>query len=328
MRRPDFEDQLTSGLMRSQVQKPSQETRLLQLSFEANVAAIKESPDLVTAVKVISAPQSASDFPWNGIDARRRLEMIENHAEALLSISSFVDAFEGWPGLDEIRNFCNDKKWWKRRLIPEDRRPSPPLKRRHPRRRIHISEEVFPEIHSKEESETASGDISQDELTAETPPDYHQTARKGTSVLRPRFSITGTPGTPTRPGDPESDSTDMATRSEREITDEEEIQLLQLPIDVSSHIQNESKVSRKRHIEDVDEGVERPRKTRMAEPAKPASFNFGRGRPPLTTVTVILLVYIWLISVTVDQRSQHDVPMSIPGVFVYSCMFIVLNCKG
>jgi len=272
--------------MRAKVQKPSRETRLLQGLFETHAEEIKQSTSLAIAATIILGHLPRS-HEWRVLDANQLVEKVENHAEVLLTMSAFTDQFTGWKGLNEIRRFCYDRKWWKKRRVAPVEPQSPPPKRGGPRRRLRITSDDTLEEHPQDDFEGA--EISQDELTSGTPaPGYTHTAKKGTSVLRPQFSMSQTPGTPTRQGDPESDSTDLPFASERDVTDEDDIQLLQLPIDVSQRIQNETKpLVRKRKAEDTDdEVVKRLRKGRNGPPAKSISFKFGRGRPPLTTVTV------------------------------------------
>jgi hypothetical protein len=272
--------------MRAKVQKPSRETRLLQGLFEAHSEEIKQSANLGGGATIILDHLSRS-HEWRTLETCEFIEKVENHAEVLLTMSAFTDQFTGWKGLDEIRRFCHDKKWWKRRRVAPVEPPSPPPKRGGPRRRLRISPDDTLDEPPQDDFESA--DVSQNELTTDTPaPGYLQPAKKGTSVLRPQFSMSQTPGTPTRQGDPESDSIDIPLASERDVTDEDEIQLLQLPIDISQRIQNEKKpLIRKRKIDDTDdEVIKRPRKTRNGVPTKSSSFKFGGGRPPLTTVTV------------------------------------------
>jgi hypothetical protein len=270
--------------MRAKVQKPSKQTRYIQRLFEANADTIKDTPDLVSAATVILDYIHPSHY-----DVQELIENFENHAEVLLTGLTLVDQFKDWPGLEEIRSFIKDKKWWKRRQVIQQE-PSPPPRRAAPGRRRVFSEEHSVEPNTpKDDSETANA--SQDELTAETPIEYPRTAKKGTSVLRPRYSMSRTPGTPTRQVDQESEpsSTDMHPHS-GPITDaEEELQLLQLPADVSQRIQNEKKtLTRKRKFdhEPVEKVFKRPRNTQTDEPTDFFSVKFGRGRPPLTTVMV------------------------------------------
>ena len=117
-------------------------------------------------------------------------------------------------------------------------------------------------------------------MLMETPgPGYPKTAKKGTSILRPRFSASHTPSTPTRQIEDESDA---LAESDRDITDDE-LQLVRLPADVSLRIKNEKNVTRKRKLEIPVENVHKKPRNKI-----PQSFQFGRGRPPLTTVPVLL----------------------------------------
>jgi hypothetical protein len=121
-------------------------------------------------------------------------------------------------------------------------------------------------------------------LPVETPA-YPKTAKKGTSILRPRFSMDHSPGTPTKQGDSQSD---MLVDSDNS-TDDDELQLLQIPPDVSTQIKEEKKpiTRRKPKFEAL---VEDP-----IEPPK-LGIQFGRGRPPLTTVPVLPNPHICLTS--------------------------------
>ena len=110
-------------------------------------------------------------------------------------------------------------------------------------------------------------------------PGYPKTAKKGTSILRPRFSASHTPVTPTRQFE---DDSDALVDSDRDTTDDE-LQLVQLPTDVSLRITNEEKATRKRKVEVSAENVHKKPRHKI-----PQSFQFGRGRPPLTTVPVLL----------------------------------------
>ena len=259
--------------MRAKVQKPSKETRILQQLFLINAAEVTKCPDLATVAQFfLTLPQ-----PWHNLTHSELLEKIENHAEALLSDSAFVNALQDWSGIDEIKAFCTDKKWWKHRRVLQ-------IKSR-PRDRPRLSQESSYESSVPRRSrslESTSVDLSQDDnvvdLTMETP-SFPKTAKKGTSILRPRFSMDHTPETPTKNGDSQSD---MLVDSDHS-TDDDELQLLQVPPDVSTRMQGDQKpiTRRKRKIEANSEN-------RAAKKSK-RSFQFGRGRPPLTTVPVFPL---------------------------------------
>ena len=275
---------------RAKVQKPSQETRQIQDLFQTNAEAIKDSPDLAAAAKIIT-DSLASVHPWNSKD-HDILSKIENHAEALLSDPEFLDAFSGCSVLDEIRNFCNDKKWWKRRrnVQSASRATSTTSFSRAGRRKRWVIPDESLDSSQASTMETTSVDIEQEDFAMETPaPGYRKTARKGTSVLRPSMSVSQTPTTPTRQGaeTPTSNIVDLTG------PDDEELQLLRLPEDVSRRIKKDAsevektrrKLTRKRKFEVIQDEDEKPRNQRPSNPLhKP--LQFGHGRPPLTTVTV------------------------------------------
>lgn len=292
--------------------------------------AVKEAPDLATAVLIISnsLPPSHS---WNskGNDILCR---VENHAEALLSDPKFNDTFADWPGLDEIRYFCSDKKWWKKRRIIQSssRTTSTTSFSRAGRRKGRIVPEDTFDSPPASIMDTTSADISQDELTVETPAHgYRHHARKGTSVLRPSLSVSQTPATPTRQG------VESPTSNIIDITggDDEELQLLRLPEDVSERTQKDipeaenarRKLTRKRKFEVIKDEDEVSRKQKPSNPMnKP--LQFGRGRPPLTTVTVQLCLMYLIIATNCYQWTEYDISMPLsrmllcPTVFQHSSL--------
>jgi hypothetical protein len=275
---------------RAQVQKPSKETRQIQELFQSNAERIKESPDLATAAQILT-DSLPSIHPWSSKD-HDLLAKIENHAEALLSDPEFLDAFTDWSGLDEVRHFCSNKKWWKRRRNAQSiSRPTSAtsFSRAGRRKRRVILEDSF-DSPPASIMDTTSVDISQDDLAMETPaPGYQKIARKGTSVLRPSVSISQTPATPTRLSaeSPSSNIIDLTG------PDDEELQLLKLPEDVSQRIRKDISeaektrrpLTRKRKFEVIQDEDEKPRRQQPSNPLK-KPLQFGRGRPPLTTVTV------------------------------------------
>lgn len=279
---------------RAKVQKPSKETRHIQELFQFNAGAIKECPDLETAAQILT-DSLPSTHPWNSRD-HDILSKIENHAEALLSDPDFIDAFEGWTGLDEIRRFCSDKKWWTRRRNTQStsRTTSSTSFSRAGRRKRRVILEDSSDSPPESTMDTTSVDISQEELAMETPaPGYRRTASKGTSVLRPSMSVSQTPATPTRQGNesPCSNIIDLTGR------DDEELQLLRLPEDVSQRIKKDISeaektrklLTRKRKFEVIqDDEDDKPRKPQQSSNPLNNPLRFGRGRPPLTTVTVPL----------------------------------------
>ena len=278
---------------RAKVQKPSKETRKIQELFQVNAEAIKECPDLESAAQIL-ADSLPSPHAWNSLD-HDLLSKIENHAEALLSDPDFVDAFADWSGLDEIRHFCNDKKWWKRRrnnTQSTSRTTSLTSFSRVGRRKRRVILEDSFDSPPASSMDTTSVDISQEELAMETPAHGNRrTASKGTSVLRPSMSVSRTPATPTRPGNesPASNIVDLTS------PDDEELRLLRLPEDVSQRIKKDISeaektrrlLTRKRKFEVIqDDDDEKPRKPQKSSNPLNKPLRFGRGRPPLTTVTV------------------------------------------
>jgi hypothetical protein len=60
-------------------------------------------------------------------------------------------------------------------------------------------------------------------------------------------------------------------------TDDDELQLLQIPPDVSTHVKEEKKpVTRRKRKFEAQDPIDPPK----------LGIQFGRGRPPLTTVAV------------------------------------------
>jgi hypothetical protein len=259
--------------------------------------AVKEAPDLAAAVVIISNSLPPS-HPWNSKGSEILLK-VENHAEALLSDPKFIDAFADWHGLDEIRPFCSDKKWWKRRRIIQSssRATSTTSFSRAGRRKRRVVPDDSFDSPPASIMDTTSAEISQEELMVETPaPGYRHHARKGTSVLRPSVSICQTPATPTRQfaESPTSNMVDLTG------PDDEQLQLLRLPEDVSERIRKDISeaentrrtLTRKRKFEASKDEGEVSRKQKPSNPLK-EPLQFGRGRPPLTTVTVLLcLTYL------------------------------------
>jgi len=254
--------------MRAKIQKASKETRILQQLFLINADEVKSSPDLATTAQLfLTLPH-----PWHNLTLSELLETIENHAEALLSDPAFNNAFHSWPGIGEIKAFCKDKKWWKHRRVAQIKARS--------HDRPHLSQESSYESSVPPRSrslDSASVDLSQDDniidLTVDTPA-YPKTAKKGTSILRPRFSMEHSPGTPTKQGDSQSD---MLVDSDNS-TDDDELQLLQIPPDVSTRIKEKKPATRRKRKIDalVEDPVKQPN----------LGMKSGHGRPPLTTVPV------------------------------------------
>jgi hypothetical protein len=257
--------------MPAKVQKASKETRRLQELFYLNAEEIKlHSSNLSSAANIILQSLGLSD-PWQNLTDLELIEKFENHAESLLSDCAFTESFKDCTCLNEIRDFCTDKNWWKRRRLTQSRVP-------HRRRgRRPKSQEDLSESTTLEPSRI---DLSQDATPMETPgPRYPKTAKKGTSILRPTFSASHTPGTPTP--QIEDESNDLV-ESDRDTTDDE-LELLQLPADLSLGTKNEKNTTRKRKVEGTVENVWKKPRNQI-----PQSFQFGCGRPPLTTVPVLL----------------------------------------
>jgi hypothetical protein len=116
---------------------------------------------------------------------------------------------------------------------------------------------------------------------------FSRTAKKGTSILRPRLSMSNTPDTPTQQTESQTMISNDLIESDGDITDDE-LQLIQLPADLSQRIKNDKIVPRKRkpkHI--IDNFPKRFRNARVKVPPKDSdSMQFGRGRPPLSTSPV------------------------------------------
>ena len=266
--------------MRAKVQKPSKETRHLQFLFQINADKIKTSSGLSSAAKIILQSLHPSN-PWRKLANSELIEKFEHHAETLLSDFAFVESFKDWSGFEEIKSFCTDKKWWKRRRKTQNRAGPG-------RRRIRISQEDSFESSEPTRSGSLESASVDDDLTIETPAQgYRKTAKKGTSILRPRLSMSHTPGTPTRQLEKQlSMSPDGLVGSEMDLSDGE-LELVQLPADVSQRIKNDKLPTRKRKSEEIIENdSKRSRSYRKEVSINPRSFQFGRGRPPLTTVPV------------------------------------------
>jgi hypothetical protein len=263
---------------RAKVQKPFKETRHLQELFRINVDEIKQSSSLAAAAQIILESLSSSD-PWRDFTVPELIEKFENHAEALLGNVAFLQPFKGWPGIDEIKAFCADRNWRKRGSIPQGR-----LRSRR-RKRIQVSDSINL---SEDTRSTSMGSVNidslQEDVQAKTPaPRYPKTAKKGTSSLRPRLSLSQTPGTPIPQMESQSTASDPRVDSENDSSDDD-LQLLKIPPDVSRRVQHEEKITRKRKPDAVNENAFTRSKKNRTE--NPASIQFGRGRPSLTTVPV------------------------------------------
>jgi hypothetical protein len=270
--------------LRAKVQRPSKETGHLQQLCLINADQIKETSDLAGASDVLIDSMDLSD-PWQSLTPFEVLEKFECHAETLLSDLAFTNALEGWPGLRELKSFT-EKKWWKHR---------PRLYQRHKRR---LGRRQSQESSTQPQSlDAVSFDVSQEDLSmeVETPAAAIRTkkGRKGTSSLRPRqSSLSHTPGTPTRQKDTDADN---GIINIDEIVSDDEVQLIELPKDLSLDLKPKSANNKRLSGEyPAANGTKRLRKTRNEAasetrsnaPSPPLAFKFGRGRPPLTTVPV------------------------------------------
>lgn len=264
----------------ARVQKPSKETRKLLTIFQKLEPQIKATPDLRYAAAVIAEYDDPSNI--EKISESQALERIENHAEGLLNDATFMETFQDWSGIAEITRFRKDKKWWKRPTVPRSYRPT---------WKPRISETSFASSSatgSVLDSTSLDADASQDEL--ETPgPAHRNQAKKGTSVLRPRISMSMTPGTPSRHLEEDSRAaSDMLTNSvDLANEDEDELLLLEVPPGLSKQASDE-KLPRKRKLQVHRAESSNPSKRSRKLENKPSetTVQFGCGRPPLTTVKV------------------------------------------
>lgn len=270
--------------LRAKVQRPSKETGHLQQLCIINADQIKETSDVAEASDALIESMDLSD-PWQSLTPFEVLEKFEGHAETLLSDPTFTNALEGWPGLRELKSFT-ENKWWKHR---------PRLYQRHKRR---LGRQRSQESSTQPQSlDAVSFDMSHEDLSMEleTPAAAIHTkkGRKGTSSLRPRQSLLShTPGTPTRQKDNDSDG---GLINVDEILSDDEIQLIELPKDLSLDLKPKSANNKRLSGEyPASNASKRLRKTRNEAasenrsnaPPQALSFKFGRGRPPLTTVPV------------------------------------------
>jgi hypothetical protein len=281
---PHLEESLSPLPVQSTVQKSSKETRQLQQLFLNNANGIKLSSNLAAA-SIVLHNSLATLHPWNSSNSEI-LEKIENHAEALLSDSSFVITFKEWCGLDELKHFCNDKKWWKRQAVKQNPPPSRPLSRRYIRIARDSSVESSQPPTRASSTDIASADLSMDDLTMETPV-LPRTAQKGTSVLRPSMSVSQTPGTPTKPFQRETGSVSSSVLIDLTNTDEDELQLLKVPPDISTRIEEKQPAKRKFKVHN-DETIRPSRKTRLDTKGNPTKIDpqSNLTRAPLTAVIV------------------------------------------
>ena len=269
--RPVGQEPLSPKSKCARVQKPSKEARELLAIFIKLHQEIKQTVDLRSAAAVIAdyCRHSATEDVCDS----QVLERIENHAEGLLNDLTFMETFRHCHVIQEIQRF-RGRNWWKRASLPP-RRPWKPR----------VSEASLASSSATASmTDNTSIDLSQEEM--ETPPPGSQ-AKKGKSVLRPRFSKSMTPSTPTRETNRHgSVSSELVTES-NDLTngDEDELQLLEIPPGFLR--MPDEKTARKRKMRvHVDDPSETSKRSRKQENTQVAGMQFGRGRPPLTTVKV------------------------------------------
>jgi len=264
----------------ARVQKPSKETRQLLAVFQKLEPQIKATPDIRNAAAVIAEYDDPSNV--EKLSESQALERIENHAEGLLNDATFMETFQEWSGIAEITRFRKDKKWWKRPTIQRPYRPA---------WKPRISETSYASssaMGSVVDSTSVDADASQDEL--ETPgPAHRNQAKKGTSVLRPRISMSMTPGTPSRHLEEHNGAaSDILTNSiDFSNEDEDELLLLEVPPGLPKQV-SDQKLLRKRKLQVHSDNSSNPSKRSRKVENKPSetTVQFGCGRPPLTTVKV------------------------------------------
>ena len=264
----------------ARVQKPSKETRQLLAVFQKLEPQIKATPDIRNAAAVIAEYDDPSNV--EKLSESQALERIENHAEGLLNDATFMETFQEWSGIAEITRFRKDKKWWKRPTIQRSYRPA---------WKPRISETSYASssaMGSVVDSTSVDADASQDEL--ETPgPAHRNQAKKGTSVLRPRISMSMTPGTPSRHlKEHNGAASDILTNSiDFSNEDEDELLLLEVPPGLPKQV-SDQKLLRKRKLQVHSDNSSNPSKRSRKVENKPSetTVQFGCGRPPLTTVKV------------------------------------------
>jgi hypothetical protein len=259
--------------------KPTKEARELIALFKNKVTEVKSIRDIQAAATFLSLFLDTSTL--------EAFELIHHHAEGLLHDDEFTEIFQEWPGLNELKSFVTNKKWWKAKPANETRASPPPRKKI----KVHRSKSVQSKSGPTSSVDTGDVDMSSqtpdEELCVTTTPGYAKQARKGTSVLRPRLSMT--PAEPTASRQLIGSSFDSA--EDLTLGEDDEIQLLEMPPGVpmmkqTSNQGTKVKVTRKRKF-DVhrDDSVNRTQEGEAGEP-----FQFGRGRPPLSSVAVALLI--------------------------------------
>jgi len=181
------DDPLSPVSMRAKVQKANKETRHILDLFRLNSDEIKQSSGLSDAAIIVAHSLDPSD-PWRGLNNFQVLEKFENHAEALLSDQTFAECFTDWSGIKELKSFCRDRKWWKRRRIIQKRANS----RIRPQHSIDAARLVS--------MQTESVDLPSDDIPVIAC--HSRTGRKGSSALRPKRIPSSTPKTPAKQTDP------------------------------------------------------------------------------------------------------------------------------
>jgi hypothetical protein len=274
---PSLESSLQESLSKQSKrfgeQKPSKEVRELMLTFGTITDDILETQSLRDAASVIA--KNYRETGREDISDSEMLERIENHAEGFLNDDSFVGCAKNWPGLKELQRFRRNKKWWRR-----------PQTSARPTWRPLVSETSLASSSAVVSGmDTTSVDLSDDMETPE-PSNTHR-AKKGKSVLRPRMSMSMTPATPTRDIQrDESESSDLFGGFADLTNDDDEV-LSDIPPKISKKmsIGKFSKKRKSRVLSDDSSSVsKRIRKENDVRIEK--EIQFGRGRPPLTTVKV------------------------------------------
>lgn len=255
--------------------------------FLQNSEEIHNCADLRITAIIIEQNLHPSD-PWHNLTAADILEKIEQHSESLLSDSIFLEAFEIWSGIDEMKAFTTDKKWWKRRRIAD----------KYSMERSRISNESSVEASEATRSmsmESPSIDLTQDDLVLETlAPEHPTIAKKGINSLRLKVSPTGTPGTAIQWGEEQSERSDETMKSDIGLADDEiqsansRSDILGLQKGTVSRVKQVKKITRKRKLEELVK-QESPS---MAQPNTLESIRWGSGRPPLKTVEAHSLMAI------------------------------------
>jgi len=247
------------------------------------------SGDLVALTRVISSWLPESD-KWRDLLPVQIQAKFCDHAEAILSNDEFVLTFGGWIGIDQIRRFASDKKWWKLVRISKQR---------------DAGEQESSKQESSDEQSPSTSLVNGH--SHQTPADAGQKrfSSKTTSTLRPTAMATSTPMTPTKSSSG-SDDKDIIIDS-----DGEEPKAPLVSTNSAAASDKESRLLkamlRKRKAEEIKEnGVKKPRPNRSKQdttlpdrangffsrgPTMPDIANelvlFGQGCPPVKTVKVL-----------------------------------------